>query len=204
MSLTQSEIMVTLGLDGKSAARAIVDFSKMELDETRTLALFRQFAGDDATTPPARILSTVVAYLVHDAANGAPLDVAAAIDRAAALASRLPYGYSDAAAAERDAAKAAERAAKVVKAEAAKAEAVATPRVVVNDDGTVTRKRGRPPAGVKSVYDQVRDLYLAAADRSKEAMLPVLQSSLNLGAGTAQTYWYKAKKEIGEKATATA
>lgn len=195
MSLTQAEILDTLGLSGKSPARAVVDLSKLELDEARCAAIFRQFAGDDATMPANRILSVVVTYLVYDAAAGRPVDVSGCVARANRLADNMPYNFSDAAEAERLAAKANARAERAEK--AAQKAANPEPRETVNPDGSITRKRGRPPSGQKSVYDQVKELYIAAADRSKEVMLPLLQSTLGLVPGTAQTYWYKAKKEIG-------
>ena len=191
MSLTQGEIMEALGLSGMSGARAVVELSKRDLDDYHNALVFRQFAGDDAEIPNR--VGAVVGYLVYDAAMGKPLDVAGCIARAAKLDS---YNFSDAARAEREAAKTA-RAEKAAAKAAEKAEKAAQPRETVNPDGTITRKRGRPPAGTKTVWEQVRELYVAAADKSKEAMLPMLQEKLGLVHGTAQTYWYKAKKEIG-------
>lgn len=191
MSLTQAEILDSLGLTGKSPARAVVELAKLELDDAKNALLFRQFAGDDAEMPASRLLRSVVAYLVVDAASGLPLDVAGCMARTERLAAAVPYNFSDAAEAERQAAKAEARAEREAKAEAKKV-------VVVDAEGNaVPRRRGRPAAVAgESTYDKVKALYDAAVDKSKETLLPMLQDTLGLSTGTATVYWYKAKKEV--------
>lgn len=191
MSLTQAEILTALGLAGKSGVRAVVNFAEMDLDEAKCETIFRQFAGDDAVMPDNRI-QAVVSYLIYDAAMGKPLDVADCIARA----NRLDcYNFTDGAKAERVALKA-QKAAKAAEKAAAKAEKASVPREVVNADGTVSRRRGRAPAGVASAFDRVAELWRTATDRSKDGFIATIQQTLGMGHGSAQTYYYKAKKEI--------
>lgn len=195
MSLTQSEIMETLGLAKMGGSRAVNALSSMDLDTLQLAAIFTQFAGD-VERPANRILRTVVSYLVYDAAMGKPLDVTGCINRAEALAAREPSMFSDAGEAERDAAKAQARADREARLAAMKAESASKPREVVNEDGTVSRRRGRPPAGVASAFDRVADMWKNATDRSKEGFIAAVQQALGMGHGSAQTYYYKCKKEI--------
>ncbi len=200
MLLTQAEILQNLGLDKTAPVRIPYAIGQMGLSAHQLGVLFRNFAGDSAELPANHLIETVVTYLVYDAAKGLPLDVAGCIARTEKMAKLMPGSFtvsaSDARAAARDAERA-ERLAKLgVDPNATPDAAPVKPYEVHNADGTISRKRGRPPAGVKSVYDQVKELYIAAVDKSKEAMLPLLQSQLGLVPGTAQTYWYKAKKEL--------
>lgn len=189
--MTPADVLVILDLSPTmSGARAVVELSRRDFDEATAVRLYRGIAGEAAPIPNR--INAVLGYLAYDAALGKDTDVAGCVARAAKLEG---YNFSEAARSEREATRMA-RAEKVAAKAAAKAEVVAKPLVTVNDDGTLTRKRGRPPAGVKSVYEQVKELYVAAVDKSKETMLPALQAALGLNAGTAQTYWYKAKKEL--------
>lgn len=194
MSMTQSEILEALGLAGYSPTRAVVAYSAMDMDESKASMWFREIT--DAEMPPLRIINAVLGYIIQDAAAGKPQDIAGCIAKANTLAERIPSMFSDAAAEERAAERAKARAEKEAK-RAKLAERAAEERTTVAEDGTVTHKRGRPRKGEVTVYSQVKELYNAATDRSKEAMLPLLQEKLGLTAGTAQTYWYKAKKETG-------
>lgn len=206
MSLTPLEIMETLGVNGTSGARAVVDLAKLELSDDRYATIFRQLAGDDAAVPDR--VGAVVAYIVYDAARGLPFDVAGAIQRAANLAD---YNFTDAAAKEREAAKAeravksADKEAKKAVAKAERSEKAATATVLRDAAKAVAaaqradapksgrgRKRGEGP----TTFDKVCELYRTAPDNGKEAMIPRLQAELGLPLGTATTYWYKAKKEL--------
>jgi hypothetical protein len=191
MSYTQAEILEHLGLRGLSPARATVEFAKLNMDEAKAEVLFCDFAGEDATLPPLRLMTTVVAYLVNDAAAGKPLDVAGCVKRAEKLAKDQPWNFSDAAIAERNAEKAALKAAK-----AEKEAAPVVPREVVQEDGSIKRRAGRPRAGEITIYGQIKELYAKAADRSKEVLIPFFVSTLQIGEGTATTYWHKARKEV--------
>jgi hypothetical protein len=185
MSLSQSEILVNLDLVGMAPVRIPTALRERDYSDEQYISVFRLFAGEDASLPAYHLIPVVVTYLAHDAASGRPLDVANCIARAQRVADILPGNFSEAAARER-----AELREKSGKKPEPKP-------VVLNEDGTpVARKRGRAPSGGESVYDKVKAAYLAAADKSKGAMLPMLQETLGIGAGTAQTYWYKAKKEL--------
>lgn len=199
MSRSPPEVMESLGMVGLSPARVASDYGKLDLDPTAARKIYREFAGDTAPEVSDRLVVTTVSYMLFDTASGKALDVADAIDRAERLAARMPWAYTESAAAERAALRAATREVKKVAVEAAAAERAAVP---VDPDAPVVIKRGRKPAGVKSIYSQVADLWNAAADRSKEGFIKHLQDTLSLGFGTAQTYYYKAKKELGEAVAA--
>lgn len=194
--LTPNEILETLGLKGASPTRAVVAFGAMGTDEIQDANIFRQFAGDDAELPSARLLHVVVTYLIHDAAAGKEPDVKECIARAERLARNFRYNFSDAAYAERAAEMAQQRAERQQKLAEMAAERAAAPRETVNPDGTISRRRGRPPAGVRSAFDMAAELYAKATDRSKEAIIAMFQRELGLGFNSAQTYYYKARKEV--------
>lgn len=185
MTMTQAEILDSLGLTAKSPARVVVDFSTRETDDVRCAVIYRQFAGDGAEIP-ARV-SSVVNYLLYDAARGLPVDTASAIARAAALSG---YNFTDAAKAERDNAKAVKADKAAVKAadkEATKAANLAA--------GITPRNKKLEP-GQKSMLDKVKDIYAAAEDKSKDAIIKLLMDTLGLIPATAQMYYYKARKEV--------
>jgi hypothetical protein len=187
MSMTQAEILDSLGLTGKSPARVVVDFSTRETDDVRCAVIYRQFAGDGAEIP-ARV-SSVVNYLLYDAARGLPVDTTSAIARAAALSG---YNFTDAAKAERDNAKAVKADKAAVKAadkEATKAANLAAGIVPRN----FSNKLG---PGQKSMFDKVKDIFIAAPDKSKPVIIAALMDTLGLIPATAQMYYYKARKEV--------
>lgn len=195
MSLTQSEILASLNITG-SPARAVVELTSRELSPTLLRAIYVQFAGDNGPTVSDTLLAPTVSYLVHDAAAGLPLNVQGAIDKATALTAANPWRFSEAAERERLA---------LVAAEKPKAAKPPAPRdddddedggaPVVNRDGVQTFKRGRPAPGTKTAYAQAAELLAEAVNHTREAGIALLQEKLGLGFGSAQTYYYKAKKE---------
>lgn len=207
MQLTAQEILVTLGLDGKSPAAAIVGFSRLELDDFRMATVFKSFAGDTVALPSTRVLGTVVGYLVYDAAKNIALDVEKAIQRAEAMVVRMPWAFSDAAEQERQRLrdeKLAQNAEKVAKQEAkaivvvnSGTGEVETRHVPVESDAP--RKRGRQKAAPgESNYDKVLAMYRSAdeAGRDRKVLLPRIINDLGMSDSSATVYWYKAKKEV--------
>lgn len=216
MSMTQAEIIDSLGLTGKSPARTVVDFSTRDTDDTRCAVIYRQFVGDDAEIP-ARV-SSVVNYLLYDAARGLPVDAESAIARAAALSG---YNFTDAARAEREATKAV-KAEKVAAKAAAKEVREAAPKLTdeeraANREAKVAAKVAEREAvkaaklaagivprsfgnklepGQKSMFDKVKDIFIAAPDKSKPVIIASLMDTLGLIPSTAQMYYYKARKEV--------
>lgn len=175
---------------GASPARAVVELSRRDLDEERHTAIYRALAGAEADVP-ARV-GAVNAYILMDTVMGKELNIPFAIERAAALPG---YNFSESARSEREAARA-ERSAKRAEKAAEKAEKAAVPYETVAEDGTITRKRGRPPAGTVPTYQKVKEFYIEATDRSKGTMLPLLQAKFGLTESSATVYWYRARKEV--------
>jgi hypothetical protein len=197
MSYTPAEVIEQLGLTGRGAIAAINELNKRDMNVVEARKVYDKFAGDNPPPLADRLLAVTVNYMVQSALMTGQVDVQFCIERAEKLALAMPSSFTDAANSERAALRAKareERAAKLAITVAEKAERAAV-REVVNPDGTVSRKRGRPPSGVKTAYEQAKDLYVSAVDKSKEAVIAMLQSTLSLGFGTAQTYYYKAKKE---------
>lgn len=198
MNYTPAEVIELLGLKGRNAIAAVTELGDRGYNTETFRKIYVQFAGDNAPAVNDRLLDVVVNYMVQSALITGTVDVDFCINRATELAARMPWSFSDAANTERELARAKareERNAKLGIKEAEKAERAAA-RETVNPDGSIARKRGRPAAGTKTAYEQAKELYIATEDKAKEAVIAMLQATLKLGFGTAQTYYYKAKKEV--------
>lgn len=195
--LSAAEVLTILNLNGMSALRAVSELNSREYSADKLELVFRDFAGN-APLPKPALLETVVAYMVYDAAAGKDLDVQSCLDRANALYAREPSLFTEKLTKESDATVDAPvtitRRPREVEAPAApvapKASEPATPE-------PPKVKRGRPPSGQPSVYDRVKDAYIAATDRSRDTMVTMLVEKMGLNQSTATVYWYKVKKEVG-------
>lgn len=184
-----------------SPSRAVNAYGKLDLSPSEHRRWYHTLAGSQAVEVEDRIVGTVVGYIVQDTAKGLPLNVVEAVDRAKALAERYPGSFTVTAASERSAARAKareERQAELSRNIKARIEAGESPEKVKAEleAPKVKGKRGRPSLGEESVFAKVTKEWLSATDRSKEAFIAHLVVKLSLNAGTAQTYYYKAKKEV--------
>ena len=182
---TPDEILISLDLTGKSPARVVVEISSRCLSPTIYQGIYAKFDGAAAHPVSDRLIATVVTYLLHDAAKKLPLDIPAVIARTEALAAAMPYNYSEAAVRERTAG---------VKVTDDDSEGGGKTIAPVDPDAP-KRGRGRPSSGDKSAYQQAKELYDEAVDKTKDAVISMLQVALGIQFGSAQTYYYKAKKE---------
>lgn len=196
IQLTQAEVLDNLGLKGTSVAAALNAYKKMDNGVPQHRNLYLTFAGANAPEVEDRFIETVVHYLIAQAVQGKPLDVDACIDQTLTLAAKMPGSYSVSAAAERKMERDKARAERTAAYDSLVAAGADKPAEPVDPNAPPVFKRGRKPAGVKSVFEQVADLWRDAADRSKEGFIAYLIATLSLKPGTAQTYYYKALKEI--------
>lgn len=199
LHLSQAETLETLGLAKLGGAATVNRYSAMDLSATAHRKWYNSLAGDDAPEVEDRYIGTVMTYLVYDAAMGKPLDVAKAIERTMKMAAAMPGSFTVSASQARsnERAKLAEaRAAELAKYVGKdKGDGDGGTTAPVDADAPVTRKRGRTASGQKSVYTQVQELWVAAVDRTREGFIQHVRDALGLEFGTAQTYYYKAKKE---------
>lgn len=193
MSLTQTEILESLNLVG-SPARVVVELSSREYSNDRLRAIYVQFAGENGPVVSESLLSVTVRYLVMQAASGEALDVAACVARAEAFAVKNPWGFTEAVQREKAALLAAQKPAKVVKPPRDDDDDSGTP--AISREGAEAPKPKRDP-GSKSAFAQAAALLAEAVGHTREEGIALLQDKLGLPFGSAQTYFYKAKKERG-------
>ena len=191
MTLTQTEILESLNLIG-SPARVVVELSSRELSTERLQAIYLQFAGEHAQPIREPLLPVTVNYLVMQAAAGEALDVAACVARAEAFEQKNPWNFTEAVQREK-AALLSEQKKKAVKPPSDDDSGTPT---IVRDNITAPPKAKRDP-GAKSAFAQAAELLAEAVGHTREEGIALLQDRLDLPFGSAQTYYYKAKKERG-------